>query len=91
MQQSAKRNSDKTEETSKAILEGTQKANASGEMLQEIVGIVVRTSDQIGSMAAAAEEQSATAEQIRRATDEINRIALETSDAMGDIEDGVEH
>jgi len=82
MQQSAKKNSDKTDETSKAIMEGTQKANASGEMLKEIVGIVVRTSDQIRSMAAAAEEQSATTEQISRGAEEINRIAQDTSDAM---------
>jgi methyl-accepting chemotaxis protein len=83
MQQSTRKNIDKTDETSKAIQEGTRQANASGEMLREIVGIVAQTSDQIGSMAAAAEEQSATAEQVRRSTEVINRIAGETSDAMG--------
>ncbi|MHC1710804.1 MAG: methyl-accepting chemotaxis protein [Solidesulfovibrio sp.] len=83
MQQSTRKNIEKTDETSKAIQEGNRQANASGEMLREIVGIVAKTSDQIGSMAAAAEEQSATAEQVRRSTEVINRIAGETSDAMG--------
>ncbi|EHJ46923.1 methyl-accepting chemotaxis sensory transducer with Pas/Pac sensor [Solidesulfovibrio carbinoliphilus subsp. oakridgensis] len=82
MQQSARKNIDKTDETTTAIQHGTRKANESGEMLQEIVGIVARTSDQIRSMATAAEEQSATSEEIRRATEEINRIAVETLDAM---------
>jgi methyl-accepting chemotaxis protein len=82
MQQSARKNIEKTDETSKAIQEGTRQANASGEMLREIVGIVAKTADQIRSMAAAAEEQSATAEQVRRATEVVNRIAGETSDAM---------
>jgi len=82
MQQSARKNIEKTDETTRAIQEGTKKANDSGEMLQEIVGIVARTSDQIRSMATAAEEQSATSEEIRRATEEINRIAVETLEAM---------
>jgi methyl-accepting chemotaxis protein len=82
MQQSVRKNSAKTDETSRAIAAGTDKANASGNMLQEIVGIVSRTSDQIRSMAAAAEEQSATTEQIRQSAEEISRISHETSDAM---------
>ena len=82
MQQSARKNIEKTELTGRAIQDGTKKANDSGEMLQEIVGIVSKTSDQIRSMATAAEEQSATSEEIRRATEEINRIAGETLDAM---------
>ncbi|MFP5259456.1 MAG: methyl-accepting chemotaxis protein [Acidobacteriota bacterium] len=82
MQQSVRRNSAKTDETSKAIAAGTDKANASGTMLEEIVGIVSRTSDQIRSMAAAAEEQSATTGQISEATEEIRRISEETSEAM---------
>ncbi len=82
MQQSARKNIDKTGETSRAIRLGTKKANDSGEMLQEIVGIVARTSDQIRSMATAAEEQSATSEQMRRTMEDINRIASETQQAM---------
>ncbi|WP_428559001.1 MAG: methyl-accepting chemotaxis protein [Solidesulfovibrio sp. DCME] len=82
MQQSARKNIEKTDETSRAIREGTQKANDSGSMLQEIVGIVAHTSDEIRSMAAAAEEQAATCEQMRRAMEEINRIATETMEAM---------
>ncbi|MEL7638023.1 MAG: methyl-accepting chemotaxis protein [Solidesulfovibrio sp.] len=82
MQQSARKNIEKTDETSRAIREGTQKANDSGSMLQEIVGIVAHTSDEIRSMATAAEEQAATCEQMRRAMEEINRIATETMEAM---------
>ena len=82
MQQSARKNIDKTDETTRAIELGTQKANDSGEMLHEIVGIVARTSDQIRSMATAAEEQAATTEQMRRSMEEINRIATDTLQAM---------
>ena len=82
MQQSVRKNSAKTDETSRAIAAGTDKANASGVMLQDIVGIVSRTSDQIRSMAAAAEEQSATTEQIRQSAEEISRISNQTSEAM---------
>jgi len=82
MQQSVNRNSAKTDETTKAIAAGTTKANASGTMLEEIVGIVSRTSDQIRSMAAAAEEQSATTSHIREAAEEIRRISQDTSEAM---------
>ncbi len=82
MQQSARKNIDKTDETTRAIELGTKKANESGEMLHEIVGIVARTSDQIRSMATAAEQQAATTEQMRRAMEEINRIAMDTLQAM---------
>jgi methyl-accepting chemotaxis protein len=82
MQQSVRRNSAKTDETTRAIAAGTDKAHASGAMLEEIVGIVSRTSDQIRSMAAAAEEQSATTEQMRQAAEEISRISHDASDAM---------
>ena len=82
MQQSVRRNSAKTDETTRAIAAGTDKAHASGVMLEEIVGIVSRTSDQIRSMAAAAEEQSATTEQMRQTAEEISRISHDTSDAM---------
>jgi methyl-accepting chemotaxis protein len=82
MQGSVRRNSAKTDETTQAIAAGTDKAQVSGAMLQEIVGIVSRTSDQIRSMAAAAEEQSATTEQMRQSAAEISRISHDTSEAM---------
>ena len=43
MQQSARKNIDKTDETTRAIELGTKKANDSGEMLGEIVGIVTES------------------------------------------------
>jgi len=66
-----------------AVDEATKLANKSGEALQEIVTFVEQAADQVRSIAAAAEEQSATSEQISRGVEGINKIALETSEVMG--------
>jgi methyl-accepting chemotaxis protein len=54
-------------------------SNESGSVLGEIVQGVENSSNQIQGIATAAEEQSATSEQINRSVDEINRITAETS------------
>jgi len=53
-----------------------------GESLGEILEIAGKAVDQITSIATAAEEQSATSEEINRSVDEINAIASETAQGM---------
>ena len=65
------------------IDESTELAKLSGESLNEIVSLVNLTTDQVQAIAAAAEQQSATSEEINRAVDEINSISSETSTSMG--------
>jgi len=56
-----------------------QLTHKSGEALKRIVAGVEDSSQQINSIATAAEEQSATSEEINRSVDEINRITSETA------------
>jgi methyl-accepting chemotaxis protein len=53
-----------------------------GDALGEILTVSLATADMVRNIAAAAEEQSATSEQITRSTDEVNTVASETADAM---------
>ncbi|EGJ51593.1 methyl-accepting chemotaxis protein [Desulfocurvibacter africanus] len=59
-------------------------ANNSGTALQEIVKLVNTTTDQVRSIATAAEEQSSTSEQIGQAIVEVNRIAGDTAQGMSE-------
>jgi len=60
----------------------TALAEQSGAALSEIVALAKTSSDQIRSIAAASEEQSATSEEISRSVDDINRVSTETAEAM---------
>ncbi len=62
--------------------EATKLANTSGEALQEIVTLVEGATDQVRSIATAAEEQSSASEEINRSVEDINRISSETSEVM---------
>ena len=57
-------------------------AQRSGEALSEIVDMVELAGDQVRSIATAAEQQSATSEEINRAVSSISVIASETDSAM---------
>ena len=82
IQQSARTNIGEVTNAVKNIGQATELANASGQALQEIVALASANSGVVASIAAAAEEQSATSEEINRAIDEINRVAAETSGGM---------
>ncbi|MBA4356760.1 MAG: chemotaxis protein [Desulfovibrio sp.] len=84
VQDSAKKNIEGTEATTRAIEESNATAGKSGEALREIVGMVERTADQVRSIATASEEQSAASEEISHTTEDINRIASETAQAMNE-------
>jgi|GEM_PF-3310951 len=60
----------------------TELANNSGQALTEIVELASVNSSVVASIATAAEEQSATSEEINHAVEEINRIVAETADGM---------
>ena len=72
------------------VAQATGLAQRSGEALAEIVEMVESAGDQVRSIATAAEQQSATSEEINRAVSSINAIATETDDAMAQSTEAVE-
>ena len=65
------------------IESATSRASLSGEALAQIVGLVEQASDQVRSIAAASEEQSASSEEISRSVEQVATISAETAQAMG--------
>jgi len=65
-------------EVSESVAHATELSQKSGEVLQEIVSLVSVTNTQVSTIAAAAEEQSAASEEIRRSVDEVARLSEET-------------
>ena len=82
IQQSARVSIDGVQEVVTTIHSATEYTNASGDALREIVRIASTSSAIVSSIATAAEQQSATSEEINRAIDEISSIATETTDGM---------
>ncbi|SCM73143.1 methyl-accepting chemotaxis protein [Desulfovibrio sp. 86] len=82
IQNGTRKNVGHVEQVVNRIDEATALAGASGEALQEIVSLVETTSNQVRSIATAAEQQSATSEEINRSVEEVNRISAATSEAM---------
>ncbi|SDF24740.1 methyl-accepting chemotaxis protein [Desulfovibrio legallii] len=64
------------------VTEATGMARHSGEAMEEILHLVGMAGDQVHSIAAAAEQQSASSEEINRAISAISGIATETDQAM---------
>ena len=82
IKQSTRVNIDEVGNAVKSINEATGLANSSGEALSEIVDLSSANSNVVASIATAAEQQSATSEEIHRAIDEINNIVGETTEGM---------
>ncbi|HEU6436322.1 MAG TPA: methyl-accepting chemotaxis protein [Nitratidesulfovibrio sp.] len=82
IQHGTRRNIDNVEQAVQLIDTATGLANKSGDALQSIVQLVEVTSEQVRSIATAAEQQSATSEEINHSIEDISRISAETSDAM---------
>ena len=72
------------------MLTTTELVKDSGEALQTIVHLSDETRDQISSIATASAEQSATSEEINRSVEDVNRIAMETVEAMGQSTKGMQ-
>jgi methyl-accepting chemotaxis protein len=64
------------------IQQATALAEQSGVALRAIVGLVEASSDQVRSIATAAEQQSATSEEINKSVEDISRISNDTAEAM---------
>ena len=82
IQHSARVNIEAMGEAAKAVTEATELANSSGEALAEILDLASANSAIVASIATAAEEQSATSEEINHAINEINQIVAETTEGM---------
>ncbi|AGW14438.1 methyl-accepting chemotaxis protein [Megalodesulfovibrio gigas] len=82
IQQGARTNIENVGLAAKAIEDMTALADTSGEALAQIVTLVDLAADQVRSIATAAEQQSATSDEINRSIEGVNRIAAETADAM---------
>jgi methyl-accepting chemotaxis protein len=80
VQQSAKTNIDEVKAAVEHVGKATQLADSSGSALREIVELAAANSVVVASIATAAEQQSASSEEINRAVEEINRIVNETAD-----------
>ena len=72
-----------------SINHATEFANQSGVAFKEIVEMVEAAADQVQAIATAAEEQSATSEEINRAIGEVNNIADSTSTSMQEASQAV--
>jgi len=82
IQDNARENIAAVESAAEDIVNSTESAAKSGELMEAIVGIVDETNTQVESIAAASEEQSAASEEINMAISDVARVAQETSDGM---------
>ena len=82
IQNSARTNIASVTNATKAVTEATELATASGDALTEIVSLASASSAIVASIATAAEEQSATSEEINNSIEEINTVVGETTDGM---------
>ena len=82
IQSSTQNNARRFVDAAASVERATQLAATSGEALREILTLANQTSELITGIATAAEEQSATSEEINHSIDEINRIADETASGM---------
>ena len=71
-----------TEDAAKSAHRSSELANESGKTLTEIVQLIENAADQVRGIATAAEQQSATSDEINRATEDISRISMETSQVL---------
>ena len=82
IQDSAGNNIQRVDFAAENVTKATELASVSGIALQEILDLANANAHLIASIATAAEEQSATSEEINNSVDEINRIADATATGM---------
>ncbi|WP_320169286.1 bacteriohemerythrin [Maridesulfovibrio sp.] len=82
IQNNARENIAAVESAAEDIVNSTESAAKSGELMEAIVGIVDDTNTQVESIATASEEQSAASEEINMAISDVARVAQETSEGM---------
>lgn len=77
------------EHTVNMIVSTSALADSSGTVLEEIVDMAEEASDKVRTIATAAEEQSATSDEIARSIDRVNGISGEVSAAMREASQAV--
>jgi methyl-accepting chemotaxis protein len=82
IQQGTRKNIENVEGAVRRIGAATGLAGDSGQALHAIVSLVDQTSDQVRSIATAAEQQSSSSEEINRTLADINQVSAETARAM---------
>jgi methyl-accepting chemotaxis protein len=82
IQEAAETNAESVNNAVTSVAEATGLAAQSGEALSEIVALSTESSGLIAGIATAAEQQSATSDEINRAIDDVNRVVAETTDGM---------
>ncbi len=82
VQQDTERNVKNVDKAAESVGEATGLVNDSGGVLAGILERVQAVSEQIDSIATAAEEQSATTDEINQAVEDVSRIGAETSQGM---------
>jgi methyl-accepting chemotaxis protein len=82
IQNSSRINMEAVNSAVKSVMTATALADSSGEALKEIVAMASTSSSVVTSIATAAEEQSATSEEINRAIEEINHVVGDTANGM---------
>ncbi|MCL1939313.1 MAG: methyl-accepting chemotaxis protein [Desulfovibrionaceae bacterium] len=82
VQHSARINIEEVGRAVASVEEATGLANSSGASLSEIVELATANSSVVASIATAAEQQSATSEEINHAIEEISRVVGETTEGM---------
>lgn len=82
IQTAAENNAESVNKAATSVAEATGLAAASGEALTEIVDVSIESSSLIAGIATAAEQQSATSDEINRAIDDVNRVVAETTEGM---------
>ena len=82
IQQAAAQNIEAMGGAVEGVTAATELANNSGASLHQIVELATATSNVVASIATAAEEQSATSDEITRAIEEVNQVVAETAEGM---------
>jgi methyl-accepting chemotaxis protein len=90
IQEMTGRNVGATERAAQAVQRSTDLARESGKALLEIVSRVETASDQVRIIATAAEQQSATSDEINQATDDINNISMDTYQVMQSANEAIQ-
>ncbi len=91
IQDSTRRNIGDMDKAVQAVDTSTALAGEAGDALHEIVQIVESTTDQVRSIATAAEEQSAASEEINKAVEDIEVVSSETAAGMDIAAERIQH
>ncbi len=82
IQKGIHKNINNTEKATKAVEKAKEFATLSGNALKEIVELIQDSSVKVDTIAAASEQQSATAEEINKAVEEISVVSSNTAEQM---------